>query len=215
MFTGIIENVGTISDLITRAEDRRLWVRAPFDLSEVALGDSIAINGCCLTVTEKRGAGAAQEFSADVSPETLEKTALGSLQVGEGVNLELALKVGDRLGGHWVQGHVDGVGELTGRQEVKSGAESYHLLQVKVPTALAGQMIPKGSVCVDGISLTINKVEGAVIELCVIPHTLSRTTLTQKNLGANLNIEADYLVKIIEQRLEHFVRPLLKEKLKK
>lgn len=201
MFTGIIENIGTVAELTSKAQDTQLWVRAPFDLSEVALGDSIAINGCCLTVTEKRGQGEAQEFSADLSPETLKKTALGELQVGDGVNLERALRLGDRLGGHWVQGHVDGVGELLERQEVKSGEETYHLLKVKVPKELAHTMIPKGSVALEGISLTINEVKGDEISLCIIPHTLERTTLTGKRPGARLNLEADYLVKIVENLL--------------
>ena len=180
----------------------------PFSLKGVRAGDSIALDGCCLTVTAKK----MKEFSADLSPETLAVTTLGGVKKGQRVNLELPLKASDRLGGHWVQGHVDGVGKLVAKRKTVSQGQTYLFLEVKVPQALRVYMVPKGSVAIDGISLTINRLKKDRIELCIIPHTQGRTTLTAKGVGDSLNIEADCLIKFLEQRLKNYISKGRKKK---
>lgn len=195
MFTGIVEGVGEVKALKSRTSHTQIAISVPFSLGDTRKGDSIAIDGCCLTVTAKKG----RVFQADISPETLKVTTLGKLKKGSRVNVERPLRVGDRLGGHWVQGHVDGVGKLKSVKEVKAKPQDYFILKVEVPKSIRPYMIHKGSVTVDGISLTINGVKGNTIELCIIPHTQVRTTLTGKNPGANVNLEADILLKYMEQ----------------
>lgn len=202
MFTGIVEGVGEVQKVERRATHHQVAVKVPFSLKDTRIGDSIAIDGCCLTVTRKTG----RVFAADVSPETLRVTTLGELKAGSRVNVERPLRVGDRLGGHWVQGHVDGVGRLVQRKEVKAKPQNYFLLTVKVPKRLQNYMVPKGSVTVDGISLTVNGVSKGQIELCIIPHTQERTTLTAKKPGATLNLEADVLLKFIDQSFNRIVK---------
>jgi riboflavin synthase len=201
MFTGIVAGTGEIKKVNKFQEHSSIRVKSSFPLKGVRIGDSIALEGCCLTVTKKTG----REFSADLSPETLAVTTLGGLKKGQRVNLELPLKASDRLGGHWVQGHVDGVGRLVSKRRVLERGQSYYLLEVEIPRALRRYMVPKGSVAIDGISLTINRLKKNCIELCIIPHTQERTTLTAKGVGATLNIEADWLLKFVEQRLENFL----------
>ncbi len=197
MFTGIVAGVGLVKKIDNFQGSKKIFIKCPFSLSRVRLGDSIAVDGCCLTVTSKRG----QSFSADVSPETLRVTTLGELQVGSQVNLEQSLKVGDALGGHWVQGHVDGVGKLVSRRQSRREQESYEELEIQLPPALMRYMISKGSITVDGISLTVNGLKKNRVCLCLIPHTLERTALTGKPVGARVNIEADFLLKFLESRL--------------
>lgn len=195
MFTGIIEGVGRIKKLQSQSSHRRIEIESPFSLKDTRIGDSIAVNGCCLTATQIQG----KTFSADVSPETLSLTNLGELKPGDRVNLERPLRLSDRLGGHLVQGHVDGVGRLVKKAFVKAKPEGYWLLEVEVPKQLRSYMVDKGSVTVDGISLTVNRVKSGRISLCIIPHTQERTTLVEKEVGAQLNLEGDILLKYLEK----------------
>ncbi|MGH7828640.1 MAG: riboflavin synthase [Candidatus Binatia bacterium] len=195
MFTGIIEGRGTVLKVDKHKSSRRLHFKSTFSLKGTKPGDSIAVDGCCLTVTKIRG----KQFSADISPETLSRTTLGSFKKGTSVNLERPLRLSDRLGGHIVQGHVDGVGRIAGMKYVSARPEPYHLVQIKVPRHLRPYMIDKGSVTVDGISLTVNRVKGDTIELCIIPHTRKKTTLTLKKVGEKVNLEADILLKYLKK----------------
>ncbi|MCC6274038.1 MAG: riboflavin synthase [Deltaproteobacteria bacterium] len=195
MFTGIVEGNGIIKKVESFRTHTRLHVECPFSLKGTRVGDSIAVDGCCLTATRLR----AKTFSADISPETLRVTTLGRLKVGDRVNIERPLRMGDRLGGHIVQGHVDGVGELVKKKYVAAKPDAYWLLEVKVPKALRSYMVDKGSVTVDGISLTVNAAKQDRISLCIIPHTQEKTTLVEKSLGALLNLEADILLKYLEK----------------
>jgi riboflavin synthase len=197
MFTGIVAGVGLIKKINRYQAHSSITVRAPFRLKRMKPGDSIAVDGCCLTVTRLKG----KEFDADLSPETLKRTTLGTLKKGSKVNLETPLRMGDPLGGHWVQGHVDGIGKITASRLVKARPSAYYLLKVEVPKPLLPYMIEKGSVAVDGISLTINGVKNGRIDLCIIPHTQQRTALTEKKPGARLNIEADILLKFAERSM--------------
>ena len=198
MFTGIIEGVGRIKKVQSQPSHTRLEVESPFSLKDTRIGDSIAVNGCCLTATQIKE----KVFAADLSPETLSLTNLGELKAGSRVNLERPLRLMDRLGGHLVQGHVDGVGTLVTKSFVKAKPEGYWLLEVEVPKSLRPYMVDKGSVTVDGISLTVNRVQSGKISLCIIPHTQERTTLVDKKPGAKLNLEADILLKYLEKMFQ-------------
>lgn len=195
MFTGIVEGTGLIKKVESYPTYTRLQVQSPFPLKGTKLGDSIAVNGCCLTATKIQG----KTFSADISPETLSCTSLGKLKTGDRVNLERPMRLSDRLDGHIVQGHVDGVGELVKKKFVAAKPDAYWLLEVRVPKHLRRYMVDKGSVTVDGISLTVNQVKKDQISLCIIPHTQERTCLVEKALGAPLNIEADILLKYLDK----------------
>jgi riboflavin synthase len=195
MFTGIIEGVGLVKKVQSQSSHTRLEVESPFSLKGTRIGDSIAVNGCCLTATHIKG----KVFAADLSPETLSLSNLGELKAGSRVNLERPLRLSDRLGGHLVQGHVDGVGKLVKKAFIKAKPEGYWLLEVEVPKHLRSYMVDKGSVTVDGISLTVNRAKAARISLCIIPHTQERTTLIDKEVGALLNLEADILLKYLEK----------------
>lgn len=199
MFTGIVEGIGLIKKIQKQPNATVLWIQTPFSLKDSQLGDSIAIDGCCLTVTEKK----ARQFRADISPETLEITALSDLTVGATVNVERPLRLGDRLGGHLVQGHVDGVGKIVSKEFIKAKSEGYFLIKIQIPKILRKYMIPKGSITVDGISLTVNSVTKTQISLCIIPHTQEKTTLTRKNPGDRVNLEADMILKFLEERIRH------------
>jgi riboflavin synthase len=193
MFTGLIEGVGTISDLSRRGESLRLGLAPPFPVGELVLGESVAVAGACLTVVAVRG----RAFLADVSPETVARTTLALKKVGERVNLERALRIGDRLGGHLVTGHVDGLGVLTERRE---GPE--HLkLTFELPELLAPLVIEKGSIAVDGVSLTVNEVPGRVFTVNVIPFTAKKTTLTDLKVGDRVNLETDIIGKYVVRLL--------------
>lgn len=195
MFTGIILAVGKITAIETRAGDCRLTVAVgQLPMTGVALGDSIAVNGVCLTAVELGGA----YFSADVSNETLSRTTLAALEVGAPVNLELALTPTTRMGGHIVSGHVDGIGTVL---EKKPDGRSFRF-KVKAPDTLAKYIAEKGSICIDGISLTVNSVAGAVFDVNIVPHTLQQTTLGHTAVGAKVNLEVDLLARYMERLLQ-------------
>src|ERR1700761_8038403 len=184
MFTGIIIAAGRIAALTERGGDLELAVDATgVDPARLGLGDSISVQGVCLTVTRREGS----RFYADVSRETLSKTTLGRRTVGSRVNLEPALRAGDALGGHLVSGHVDGVGRLVAAVE---DARSWRL-QFELPADLARFAAPKGSICIDGVSLTVNQVAGARFDVNIIPHTREVTTLGELREGDGVNIEID------------------------
>jgi len=194
MFTGIIEAVGRIEALEERGGDQRIRIDSgALDLSQVSVGDSIAVNGVCLTAVELTPRG----FAADVSRESLSLTTLGRLKAGARVNLEQALRLSTPLGGHLVSGHVDGVGTLL---EVREDARSWRL-QIHAPGELARYIATKGSICVDGISLTLNKVKGAVFELNIVPHTLGATIISEYQVGTLVNLEVDLIARYLERLL--------------
>ncbi|MCF7977693.1 MAG: riboflavin synthase [Chromatiaceae bacterium] len=194
MFTGIIEAIGRVEALEDRGGDQRIRVDAgALDLSQVSLGDSIAVNGVCLTAVELTARG----FAADVSRESLSLTTLGKLSAGARVNLGQALRLSTPLGGHLVSGHVDGVGTLL---EVREDARSWRL-QIHAPGELARYIAVKGSICIDGTSLTINKVKGAVFELNIVPHTLSATIIGDYRVGTQVNLEVDLIARYLERLL--------------
>jgi riboflavin synthase len=189
VFTGLIEDVGTVADL----RGSRLMVQTRFD--DLKHGASVAVDGVCLTVVDL----AAGRFTADVSAETLQRSTLGSLKAGDRVNLELPMAVGDRLGGHIVLGHVDGVGEIVSRQTIGEGVR----VELRIPRELARLVVEKGSIALDGISLTVNDVLGEDrISLFIIPETLRATTWGEKKPGARVNVEADILAKHVARLLE-------------
>jgi len=194
MFTGIIEALGTIAALQPQGADTRVSVNSgALDLKDVAIGDSIAVNGICLTVVSLTATG----FSADVSAETLNNTAFSQLRPGSRVNLEKALTPSTRLGGHLVSGHVDGVGEL-----LQCEPEGRSLrLRIKAPNELARYIARKGSITIDGISLTVNDVEGAIFSLNIVPHTLAETTLATAVAGQRFNLEVDLIARYLERLL--------------
>lgn len=193
MFTGLIEDVGTARRLERRGEAARLAVATALPLESVNLGDSVAVNGACLTVVAKGGG----ELTFDVSPESLERTTIGSLATGAPVNLERALRLGDRLGGHLVTGHVDLVATVEGRREVFGNI----LFTFRMASGFSRYLVAKGSVAVDGISLTVNRVDADSFSVNVIPHTAAKTTLEHRRPGDRVNIETDILGKYIERLL--------------
>ena len=194
MFTGIVQDIGKVQAREARGGDVRLVIGAPrLDLSVVRVGDSICVQGCCLTATAVQ----ARSFAADVSRETLALTTLGELQSGAAVNLEPALRAGDALGGHLVSGHVDGVAQVL---ELSGDARSLRLT-IGVPPPLARYLAPKGSVAVDGVSLTINAVQPASFGVNIIPHTRSSTTLGALCVGARVNLEVDLVARYLARLL--------------
>lgn len=194
MFTGIIQAVGQIQDREMRGGDARMVIAVgDLDMGDVALGDSIAVNGVCLTAVQFD----THSFVADVSGETLSRTTLGDLNVGSKVNLEKALTPTTRLGGHLVSGHVDGVGEVVKRW---SDARSERFT-IRAPESLAKYIAEKGSICVDGISLTVNSVSGAEFELNIVPHTLAETTMSEFIVGHKVNLEVDIIARYLERLL--------------
>jgi riboflavin synthase len=192
MFTGIIERTLPVLAVADGPRFRRLTLPNPWD--DVKLGESIAVNGCCLTVAEEPD----EQLAFDVIAETLDKTNLGALGIGDGVNVERSLRVGDRLDGHFVQGHVDGTGQLLA---VDSDGDEWRLT-VAAPPAVAKYLVPKGSVTVDGVSLTLAAVDGANFQVALIPTTLGLTTLGNKPVGWAFNLEADVMAKTIVSFLE-------------
>lgn len=194
MFTGIIEAVGQIASLQPRGGDVRVQVRTgKLDLGDVRLGDSIAVNGVCLTVVDLPGDG----FWADVSQETMRRSAFINLKVGSRVNLEKALTATTRLGGHLVSGHVDGVGTVLSRAEEARSVR----FRVEAPAALARYIAQKGSITVDGTSLTVNGVDGAVFDLNIVPHTLQETIMGEYQPGTAVNLEVDVIARYLERLL--------------
>lgn len=194
MFTGIIEGLGKVVRLTMKGADALLEVEGGIDLGDVSLGDSIAVNGACLTVTSKT----ARTFTADVSAESLARTTLRHLHPGQPVNLEKSLRIGGFLGGHFVLGHVDGAARILSKTQ-KSGSI---IFAIEAPEPLARYIVEKGSVAVDGISLTVNKLEKGRFYVNIIPHTAAQTTLVGKKEGDWVNIETDILGKYVEKLLQ-------------
>ena len=194
MFTGIIEKLGVIRQIQPAAGGKRISVDTGLDLAKTAIGDSIAVNGACLTVVSKTGS----QFTADLSPETVLKTTFSTKRVGDRVNVERAMRLSDRINGHLVSGHIDGVGAVSARREDANAI----VITIAVPPDLAKYMIPKGSVAVDGISLTINQCEDDSFGITIIPHTASWTTIGFCAVGDAVNIETDILGKYVARLLK-------------
>lgn len=196
MFTGIIQALGKVKALESRSDGARLRIDcSSLEPARWNQGDSIAVAGCCLTALDIDDEG----FSADLSGETLDCTSLGALEQGSDVNLEPALAMGDRLGGHWVTGHVDGLAELVTLTKLGDNTR----LEFQVPDELAGFIAPKGSVTLDGVSLTVNRVDGSRFEVNIIPHTWEVTTLGRLTVGDRVNLEVDLLARYMSRLLEH------------
>ena len=194
MFTGIIQATGRVTRSEPRGGDLRLGIVAPdLDTSDVALGDSVAVSGCCLTVVAHEG----DTLAFDISNESLSLTTLGDLGVGDRVNLEKALRLSDRLGGHLVSGHVDGIGSIV---SVEPDARSQRWV-IEAPSAHARYVAAKGSVCVDGVSLTVNTMDGARFGVNLIPHTVEQTTFGDRRVGDRVNLEIDMLARYVERML--------------
>jgi riboflavin synthase len=191
MFTGIIEDKGEVLRIEYRRQEKRLTIGLPLYLTEVQLGDSININGVCLTVVQK----GEREVELDLSQETLQKTILGELKKGDPVNLERALRLTDRLGGHIVTGHVDGIGVIV----EKRGERDFIQLRIRIPESVSKYVVQKGSIAIDGISLTVNECQGGEIQMTLIPYTIEKTTLTGKQVGDRVNVETDILAKYVEK----------------
>jgi riboflavin synthase len=194
MFTGLVEALAEVTAVVAEPPGVRLTVREPAIAAEARPGASIAVNGCCLTVVEL-GDG---QVSFQAGPETLARTTLGQLKAGSKVNLERSLRVGDRLGGHFVTGHIDGIGELIQRQDEKDWSTFWF----GIPAGLVRQMASKGSIAVDGVSLTLVEVSEQRFSVALIPHTLQVTTLGGLRVGDPVNLETDLLAKYVQQQLQ-------------
>ncbi len=191
MFTGIIEGLGVISAIRPAGQGRKMTIEADFELDQTKIGDSICVSGACLTAVKIDG----RHFEVDISPETLQLTTFGQAKVGQRVNIERALKLSDRIDGHLVSGHIDGVGNIRQRETLGNAI----IVTIKVPESLTRYMIKKGSVAVDGISLTINACDTGRFSVSIIPHTAKLTTIGFKDKGDPVNIEADMLGKYVEK----------------
>jgi riboflavin synthase len=194
MFTGIVEELGRVKAIEPQADALRLTIEGPLVVSDANRGDSIAVCGTCLTVVEHD----ATSFTADVMQETLNLTSLAGIKVGDPVNLERAMTAATRFGGHVVQGHVDGLGKIISR----TPSENWELVKVRIPKQLMKYIVLKGSITIDGVSLTVNEVGDDFIGLSLIPETLKLTTLGSKQPGDKVNVEADVMAKHIERLLE-------------
>ncbi|VAW62277.1 Riboflavin synthase eubacterial/eukaryotic [hydrothermal vent metagenome] len=192
MFTGIIESIGRIESIEDKGGDARFWINTgKLDMSDVQLGDSIAMNGVCLTAIELRN----DAYCADVSGETLSLTSLKQLKEGSAVNLEKALTPNTRLGGHMVSGHVDGLGRVIERYD---DARSVRFI-IEAPASLAKYIAVKGSITIDGVSLTVNKLDGGQFELNIVPHTLQETIMHSYQSGSQVNLEVDLIARYLER----------------
>lgn len=194
MFTGIVEEMGVVKTVGKTLAGTKLSLLAKLILEDLSPGASVSVNGACLTVVDVD----AQGFAVDVSPETLSITTLGELATGDPVNLERAMKLNERIGGHLVSGHVDGVGAIIARQQDGNAV----VLTIEAPPEIMRYCVPKGSVTVDGISMTINGVQDRSFSLSVIPHTAQNTTLGVKQMGARVNLESDVIGKYVERLLQ-------------
>ena len=194
MFSGIVAEVGTVKAVEGSKEAAALTIEASSTFADVAVGESIAVNGVCLTVVHRHGS----TFAVDVSPETLRTTNLGELRSGDGVNLERSLSLNDRIGGHLVSGHVDGVGRIIDKRP-EANALQYDM---QVPKGLMRYIVPKGSIAVDGISLTVVACRPDGFQVTIIPHTAAVTTIGRKGLGATVNLECDMIGKYVERALQ-------------
>lgn len=195
MFTGIVEEIGTVESLLQVGGGHRLRVRASRVLGDLKLGDSVAVNGTCLTVTQFDGRG----FTVGLSPETLRRTNLGDAKAGDKVNLERALRPMDRMGGHYVQGHVDGVGTVASRAPEADAL----LMRISMPESLARYVVEKGFIAVDGVSLTVTGCGEGWFAISLIPFTQQEVTLPGKDVGARVNLEVDIMAKYAESLLAH------------
>ena len=193
MFTGLIQGLGKVKDIRRIREEMSLTIVPPFDVSDCRVGESISVNGVCLTVTGKQG----QALTVDVSAETMSRSTLGQLRAGDEVNLERALRLSDRLGGHLVTGHVDGVGKIL----IKEQRERSWLFRIGIERALGRYTIEKGSIALDGISLTINDCQDTYFEVNIIPQTAQETTILRKKVGDLVNVEMDMIGKYVEKFL--------------
>jgi riboflavin synthase len=193
MFTGIIEELGTVAAIERRGDSARLSVRGPQVVKDAQHGDSIAVSGVCLTVVTVDG----DTFTADVMRETLDRSCLGALREGDPVNLERAATLGSRLGGHLVQGHVDGVGTVLGREP----GDRWEVVRISLPPLLTRYVVLKGSITVDGVSLTVSAVDEREFAVSLIPTTLELTTLGRKDTGAPVNLEVDVIARYVEKLL--------------
>jgi len=194
MFTGLITDVGQLRSRRPMERGVRMEIETRYEVADIPIGASIACSGACLTVIDK----GADWFAVDVSAETLDKTTLGAWQPGRHINLERALRLGDELGGHIVSGHVDGVAEITARRPDGEAVR----LSIGPPTPLSRYIAPKGSVAIDGVSLTVNEVGASDFGVCIIPHTLAATTLGEIEAGARVNLEIDMLARYVARLLE-------------
>ena len=194
MFSGIVEALGEVAAVVSEPPGCKIVVKDAQIAPQVEVADSVAVNGCCLTVIEKEG----ETFAFQAGPETLERTNLGELETGSPVNLELALKVDSRLGGHFVSGHIDGQATLVKINDMGEWADYYF----EVPQSLAKQMASKGSVAVDGVSLTLVRCEPNLFSVALIPYTLKVTTLGCRKVGDKVNIETDILAKYVQRLAE-------------
>jgi riboflavin synthase len=199
VFTGIVEELGVVEALEDQGDAIRLTVRGPHVTVDARLGDSISVNGCCLTVALRDG----ETFTADVMRETLDKTSLGVLEPGSRVNLERAVTAQTRLGGHIVQGHVDATGQVVRR----TPSEHWEVVEISLPEELARYLVEKGSVTVDGISLTVVSAGATTFTVSLIPETLARTTLGFKQEGDPVNLEVDVIAKYVERLITHHKDP--------
>jgi riboflavin synthase len=193
MFTGIIESLASVASIDERPPGRHLLIRAGRLVADARVGDSIAVNGCCLTVVSAQD----DTLAFDAGPETLSRTNLGELKPGGQVNLERSLRMSDRLGGHFVTGHVDGTGTLLARRDEADWAT----LWFSFPSELRRQLVSKGSIAVDGVSLTLVDVESDRFSVALIPHTLAHTTLGKLAIGGRVNLETDLLAKYVQQQM--------------
>lgn len=193
MFTGLVEGLGTIRSIRSSGQGRRLVITADFSLEATAAGDSVAVSGACLTAVAVSG----NRFEVDVSPETLRTTTLGSAKIGERVNLERSLRLSDRIDGHLVAGHVDGTGVIKDRQATGNAS----VVIIGIPSPLSRYLIKKGSVAVDGISLTVNECDDTGFSVTIIPWTAQETTIGFKKIGEPVNIETDMIGKYVEKFL--------------
>jgi riboflavin synthase len=191
MFTGLVEGIGKVKETNRVREDMRLTIVPPFDMSDCQIGDSISVNGVCLSITGIKEGG----FRMDVSGETISRSTMGQLKPGDEVNLERALRLTDRLGGHLVSGHVDGIGKILKKEQKQRS----WLLRIGIDEALGKYTIEKGSIAVDGISLTITDCQDRYFEVNIIPQTAQETTILRKKVGDLVNIETDMIGKYVER----------------
>ena len=194
MFTGIVRERGRVAEVEGDADARRFRISAPTTASQLSVGDSVSVDGCCLTATDV----ADRHFAVTAVPETLSRTTLGTLTAGDEVNLETATRAGDPLGGHYVQGHVDGVGRVESVEPEEEGAR----MRISIPQELLRYSVEKGSIAVGGVSLTIAALRDGAFEVALVPHTLEQTTLGRAQPGDAVNIEVDILAKYVEKLVD-------------
>lgn len=214
MFTGIVEELGTVHAVLDQSDAIRLTIRALTVLDDVHLGDSISVNGCCLTVTDVATSDTAGSeagvdlWTADLMQETLDRTSLAGVRTGDRVNLERAVTADKRLGGHIVQGHVDGVGEILKR----TASEHWEVVEISLPSAMAPFLVEKGSITVDGVSLTVVDAGDDSFTVSLIPETLRRTTLGLRQVGDRVNLETDVIAKHVAKLVRAYLPGTVEEK---